>query len=405
MSTLKKLVILLPLIAIIITGFFLKPKLKAPTDPYIAFFTETFNLIQTNYWDKLDDPALIDLYLKSARAVTKNPQLVKAENKQDLFTQLKSVTNDLETAATIVDTVLANLPPTNKSRLYSQKQVTDLGNTVANINPEVNHYSELNLPQDASAEAITESYETQVATATAEEKPKLDLAYQALKDTTTREIYDTVGADPTMPHRLITPQIYYIAINKFSPTTIQELTAAATASDQYPQLNTLILDLRNNIGGAIDGLVYFLAPFIGPNQYAYQFFQQEKYQDFKTKGDWLPGLIKFKKVVVLINENAQSSAEVMAATLKKYHVGVLIGTTTRGWGTVESVYPLENQLSQDQTLSVFLVHHLTLREDNQPIEGRGVDPDIFITNPNWRQQLLNYYNFPELVTAVANLTP
>ncbi|MFH0943363.1 MAG: S41 family peptidase [Candidatus Beckwithbacteria bacterium] len=402
----SRLIIVIILILVLGGGafFFLKPKVKTPTDPYVAFFSETFDTIQTNYWDKLDDPALIDLYLQAARAVTQQPQLVKAQDKKDLFNQLKAATINQETAATIVDTVLANLPPAGKSRLYSQKQVTDLSNNVANINPEVNHYQELNLPKNATQTQIDAAYQTQSATATAKTKPQLDLAYQVLKDTTTREIYDTVGADPTLPHRLITSQIYYLAINKFSPTTIQELTATADATNQYSKLNTLILDLRDNIGGAIDGLSDFLAPFIGPDQYAYQFFQQDKKEDFTTKGSWITGLAKFKKVVILINQNTQSSAEVMAATMKKYHVGVLVGTTTRGWGTVESVFPLKNQLGEEQIFSLFLVHHLTLREDNQPIEGRGVDPNIFITDPAWRQQLLEYYNFPELINAVANLT-
>ncbi|MDZ7586382.1 MAG: S41 family peptidase [Patescibacteria group bacterium] len=397
----SRLLIILLLLATV-AGVFLLPR---KSSPYTAFLEETYDTIKTNYWQKIEDQALIDLYLAAARAVTKQPQLVTAKDKNDLFFQLEKVINDSQTAATIADAVLANLPPTGKSRLYTQKQAKDLSNTVANINPEVNHYQELDLPKDATETEIQTAYQTKTATATAEEKQKLDIAFRALKDTTTRKIYDTTGADPTLPYRAITDKIYYIAIQKFSPTTIQELTAAVSAGDQYPRLNTLILDLRDNIGGAIDGLPYFLGPFIGQDQYAYQFLQQDKKEDFKTKTGWLPGLVKFKKVIILINQNTQSSAEVMAAVLKKYHVGVLVGMTTKGWGTVERIFPLEHQLDNQQTYSVFLVHHLTLREDNQPIEGQGVNPDVSIQDPNWRQQLLEYFSDPGLVTAVNNLLP
>jgi len=146
-----------------------------------------------------------------------------------------------------------------------------------------------------------------------------------------------------------------------------------------------------------------LGPFLGFDQYAYQFYQQGKREDFKTKTGWINGLVKFKKVVILINQNTQSSAEVMASALKKYHVGVLVGSTTRGWGTVEKVFPLTHQLDQVQTFSVFLVHHLTLREDGQPIEGRGVDPDININDPDWRGQLEAYFDSPDLTSAVSRL--
>ncbi|KKS80036.1 MAG: C-processing peptidase [Candidatus Beckwithbacteria bacterium GW2011_GWA2_43_10] len=364
---------------------------------YQVFLQETYQIIQANYWDKISDADLTKLYLAAAEKVT--------GKKVSAFKQLKSIVTTEADAATITDMVLANLQPFGKSRLYTQKLVVDLANTVANVNPEVNHYQELDLTKDATEAEIQSAYQTKTATATAEAKQKLDLAYQALKDTTTREIYDTTGADPTLPYRKITDQIYYIAINKFSPTTIRELTAAADASDAYPDLNTLILDLRDNIGGAIDGLPYFLGPFIGPDQSAYQFLQQGKKEDFTTKTGWLPGLVKFKKVVVLINQNTQSSAEVMASVLKKYHVGVLVGTTTRGWGTVEKVFSLEHQLGGRQTYSVFLVHHLTLREDGQPIESQGVEPDVSIKDPNWRQQLLAYFSDPGLITAIDNLLP
>jgi len=401
MSNLSKVIIIIILSAAVAGSFFLRPK----TDPEIAFLEEVYDTIQTNYWQKIEDQDLIDLYLAAARKFGQAPQLVNAKDKKDLFNQLGKIVKDEVTAATIVDAVLANLPPTGKSRLYTQKQEKDLSNTVANIDPTTDHYQSLGIDQNADQTQIDTAYQTQSATATAQQKQKLNTAYQALKDTTTREIYDTTGADPTLPYKALTEQIYYIAIQKFSPTTIQELTAAVNASSQHPNLNTLILDLRDNIGGAIDGLPYFLGPFIGPDQYAYQFLQQDKKEDFKTKTGWLAGLVKFKKVVVLINQNTQSSAEVMASVLKKYHVGVLVGTTTKGWGTVEKVFSLEHQLSDQQTYSVFLVHHLTLREDGQPIEGQGVEPDVSIKDPNWRQQLLAYFSDPGLVNAVNNLLP
>jgi C-terminal processing protease CtpA/Prc len=122
--------------------------------------------------------------------------------------------------------------------------------------------------------------------------------------------------------------------------------------------------------------------------------------DFKTRIGWLPSLIQYKKVVVLINENTQSSAEVMAATLKKYNVGVLVGTTTKGWGTVERVFPLKSQLDPSEKYSIFLVHSLTLREDGKPIQGNGVTPTISIKDANWEEQLREYFDNEELIKAV-----
>ncbi len=93
----------------------------------------------------------------------------------------------------------------------------------------------------------------------------------------------------------------------------------------------------------------------------------------------------------------------MAASLKKYQVGVLIGSPSKGWGTVERVFPLQTQLQNKQKYSLFLVHSLTLDESGQPIEGRGVTPHISINSPGWQGQLLEYYLDQALVSALTTL--
>jgi len=57
----------------------------------------------------------------------------------------------------------------------------------------------------------------------------------------------------------------------------------------------------------------------------------------------MPGLIRYKRMVVLINNQTQSTAELMAAVIKKYNVGVVVGTPSKGWGTIEKVFPLTNK--------------------------------------------------------------
>lgn len=115
-----------------------------------------------------------------------------------------------------------------------------------------------------------------------------------------------------------------------------------------------------------------------------------------SKMHHLPSLGKYKQIVMLVDQQTQSSAEMMAASFKKYHLGVVLGTTTKGWGTVERVFPLDNQLDPKEKYSLFLVHSITLRDDNLPIEGRGVDPDIKTTDSTWEQQLYSYFRNPAL---------
>lgn len=386
-------------------------------DKYTTFLFEVYRTIEENYWDKIKEEDLVKLYVLGIEKINQKPLIETPANRAGLQKTLEKTFAEMEEgkrkefAASLADIVLANLKPFGRSRLYNRREETELKNRVENRNPEIDQYEVLGVGKEASEEEIKKAYQEKSAQAEGKNTPEakkelaqLKKAYQVLADREARRTYDESGVEPTMEYRLVTPNIFYVHIKKFSPTTVQELLRVTQKVDDKPaSLNSLIIDLRDNVGGAIDGLPYFLGPFIGNDQYAYQFYRQGEKKDFKTKVGWLPSLVRYKKVVVLINEGTQSSAEVMAAVLKKYNVGVLVGTKTRGWGTVERVFELKHQLSEDEKYSAFLVHSLTLRDDGLPIEGAGVEPMVNIKNPNWEDELNAYFSYPELTRAVKNL--
>ncbi len=384
---------------------------------YISFLMEVKAVITDNYWKKLSEQQLTELFVLATEKVTGSQLGANINTFEEFETEFNQVIEQYQTeqekqeaAAKIADVVLANLQPAGRSRLYSEQKKQELADRVNNKETQQDHYQELEVSEKADQSEIDQSYQEKKQELKQEETPEakqelqqVEKAYQTLKDEDSRQRYDEKGVNPTMAWELLTPEIFYLHIKKFSPTTVQELSELAGKVDEGSKLDTLILDLRDNVGGAIDGLPYFLGPFIGNNQYAYQFIQQGETKDFKTKTGWLPSLVRYKKVVILINENTQSSAEVMASVLKKYNVGVLVGSTTKGWGTIERVFPLENQLSTDQEYSVFLVHHLTLRSDGKPIQGNGVEPMIAISSKNWQDQLKHYFDNQQLIDQVQAL--
>jgi hypothetical protein len=382
---------------------------------YILFSKEVYDIIIESYWEDINDDQLVSSYVLGIEKIIGQPQNLKRNDKQNLFKNMDYLLSQIEDeekkkqfVTQLADTVLVNLRPFGRSRLYTQKEEKALSDNVKN-KAEEDLYGVLGIDKNATDDQIAKAFEKESKEWNPEENNspeaqenynKVQKAYEVLKEEDTKERYDTAGIEPTMEYKLITPEIFYLHITKFSPTTFDELQKVTQKVDQGNNLDTLILDLRNNIGGAIDGLPYFLGPFIGNDQYAYQFFHKGEKTDFKTKIGWLPSLVRYKKIVVLINENTQSSAEVMAATLKRFNVGVTLGKTTKGWGTVERVFPINNQLAEEEKYSIFLVHNITIDDNGQPIEGSGVVPAIEIESSNWKQQLLSYYEYPELVSAV-----
>lgn len=387
------------------------------TDKYQAFVYEVYDLIKDKYWDKIDDEKLSSLYELAIVKLTGNPKTLKKQDKEGVWQAIDDAIRNLSDdkkkvfVTSLSDIVLANLNPAGRSRLYTEKMQQDLSQVVQNIDPQKDLYQDLGVGRDASKEQIDQQFrnkqqelesKAQTSPEAREELEKIRAAYEVLSNDSQKLNYDARGALPTSTGQVISNSVAYIKLDRFSPTTFDEFQNTARELDKG-DTDSLILDMRGNIGGAIDLLPYFLGPFIGQDQYAYELFQQGEKEPVKTKVGWLNSLVRYKKVVVLVDRNSQSTAELMAATLKKYNVGVLVGEKTKGWGTIEQVMELKNQLDDTEKYSVFLVHHITLREDGQPIEGNGVDPHIDVNNPNWKQELLSYYNYQPLVTAISLL--
>jgi len=392
-----------------------KPEVAgASRDKYVAFLDEVYSTIMSEYWNKLSDQDLIKIFVLGTEKITGQTQSIKGKEKSELMAMFKEIVNSYPEeekkkgfVVTLSDLVLQNLEPFGRSRLYAQKDEKALSDTVSNVT-EVDHYKELGVDKDASKGEIAAAFEKQkseledAAETDPEAKQKLEeinKSYKVLSDDSSKNNYDVAGIDPTVDYKLLASGVSYIHITKFSPTTFDELVRATEQLDKG-ESDSLIFDLRDNIGGAIDGLPYFLGPFIGNDQYAYQFFHQGDKLDFKTRTGWLNSLVRYKKVVILINKNSQSTAELMAASMKKYNVGVLVGEATKGWGTVERVFPLKQQIDKSEKYSIFLVHSLTLKEDGEPIEGHGVEPVIKTADNNWQGQLESYFNYKPLVDAV-----
>jgi C-terminal processing protease CtpA/Prc len=428
----KKLLILLLVTVLVLSGLLVSYKsghlsawektilgksVKAePKDPYFEFLGEVYDKIKENYWSKIEDEKLVNVYRLATERVIGRPQQVNPPNREGIKNMWKALSATAsgelkkDYAANIANLVLGNLEPFGRSGLYTRKDEQALKNTVQNINPQKDLYKDLGLPKEASSDAVNRAYKELAAQLSKESSPtakerlkEISYAHQVLTNQTNKQIYDKTGGEPTVFTGVLNPYVAYLKIKQMSPATLQEFVDQANSIKDTDTLDSLILDLRGNIGGSIDILPYFLGPFIGPGRYAYEFFHQGNLEPNKTVTDWLPSLNKYKKVVILIDGKTQSTAEVMASTLKKYNVGILVGVKTHGWGTVERVFNLANQISTDEKYSMFLVHSLTVRDDGNAIEGSGVEPVINTSNPNWEKELNKYFNSPTLINTVKDV--
>ncbi|MEK7604524.1 MAG: S41 family peptidase [Patescibacteria group bacterium] len=387
-------------------------------DPYVRFAMEAFDQISEKYWIKPGSfaqfnspelPQLFQLALAKGGVSATLATSTRAGTAALIADALKNATSTEVKKKLVTDTVslvLYNLIPYGRNALYSEQQVTQLRNEVANVNPEKDLYKNLGVEKGASETEIQKAYTEKAATLAAssssaakEELKAVDYAHKVLSSAPQKQLYDTAQVEPSVfSHTL--GRTLYVSFNKISPTTLQEFGWAVLAASTTPGLDSLILDMRGNVGGSLDFAPAFVGLFIGANQYAFDLYHQGENDPQRTTLGQFPELSRYREVAVLTDPMTQSTAETTTAVLKRLRLAHVVGERTRGWGSVENTYPLKTEIDPATTYALFLVNSLTLRDDQQPIEQNGVLPDVDTSASGWQRKLSNYFSSPSLISAL-----
>jgi carboxyl-terminal processing protease len=169
---------------------------------------------------------------------------------------------------------------------------------------------------------------------------------------------------------LLEPGMGYVRISQFSETTGDDLGAALKdlRKRNGGALKGLVLDLRNNPGGVLEAAVSVSDIFLdsGIIVTAKGRTPESRFEMDATPGDALNGA----PMVVLVNGGSASAAEIVAGALKDNHRAKLMGRTTFGKGSVQTVIPLSGDRAVKLTTSLYYT------PSGVSINHRGIAPDI-----------------------------
>lgn len=387
---------------------------SAENDPYVRFEMEAYDKIAQNYWSAPNQYDLSNFFKLAAEkaggvsvTLATSTRSATAEMLAEVFKNATSTEAKKTLALNVVSLVLYNLQPIGRNGLLSQAQETAFRQNVSNVDPSKDLYQNLGLEKGATPKEIDQAYEEKAAVlekaTSTEAKAELKaVAYarSVLTNQNSKQLYDEAKIEPTVFSRVMGSTLY-LYLNKISPTTLREFALSVDSASTTPGLDSMILDLRSNVGGSLDFLQHFLGIFIGQNQYAFDLFHQGNYDVQRTVQPKFDELSRFKDIAILTDSMTQSTAELTTATFKKFNLARVVGTPTRGWGTVENTYPLETDIDPANKYLLLLVNSVTLRDDNQSIEGQGVEPDININDPLWKSKLKNYFHSTSLIKALS----
>jgi len=161
----------------------------------------------------------------------------------------------------------------------------------------------------------------------------------------------------------------YLRVTQFQERTDDDLEHAIKQLDkEYGGLQGVVLDLRNNPGGLLTQAVKISDMFLDGGLIVYTDgrLENQKQKYFAHK----PGTYSEFPMVVLVNGGSASASEIVAGALQDHKRALVLGTTTFGKGSVQTILPLD----ESSALRLTTARYFT--PNGRSIQATGIVPDI-----------------------------
>ncbi len=211
----------------------------------------------------------------------------------------------------------------------------------------------------------------------------------------------------------------YVRITQFQEPTAKLMRDAIMnlKAQNHGTLNGLILDLRNNPGGLLESAVQVVNSFLNSKKLDNKFndrivytegrLPEAQYSAKATGADILNGA----PIVILINGGSASASEIVAGALQDYHRALIVGTTSFGKGSVQTVIPLDKLHALKLTTALYhtpsgrVIQNVGIvpdvRIDDLKVVQNKTDDDLAMVEPIKEYQLRNHLQGSS-TTAAAN---
>lgn len=344
--------------------------ISTPAEPSIPVddlrrFIEVFDELKRNYVDELSDATLIQ---NAIMGMLSNLDPHSKYYSAEQFQKIKNETSGKESSigitlraesredqskgAMIIKTIAPNSP--------AEKAGLQIGDRIVTIDQ---------TPTDQLSIAQAEQLLQGVKGSTVQ----LEFFHKGeLKE---RQI---VRADITLPSLTKARrygQFAYLSLSRFQEGSSEEIADALLALEIESKtanapIQGVILDLRNNHGGLLSAAIDVADLFLTQGVITYTTGQatQHQKQYLATERE----LITEIPLIILINQQSASAAEIVAGALQDHQRALIVGENSYGKGSVQYAVPLNNGDAIRYTIARYYT------PDGKSIQDEGITPDIFI---------------------------
>ncbi|QNA90843.1 S41 family peptidase [Massilia sp. Dwa41.01b] len=187
--------------------------------------------------------------------------------------------------------------------------------------------------------------------------------------------------------KIVEPGYGWLRIAQFQEPTVDDMAAKlAELARKEPQLKGLVLDLRNDPGGLLQGAIGVAAAFlpegaeiVSTNGQLVEMRQRYygRPQDYMLRSgrdplSAVPASFKSLPLVVLVNTGSASASEIVAGALQDHKRATIVGTPTFGKGSVQTIRPVGREAAVKLTTARYFT------PNGRSIQARGIVPDLAV---------------------------
>ena len=187
--------------------------------------------------------------------------------------------------------------------------------------------------------------------------------------------------------KTVEPGYGYIRVSQFQDPTVADLSGKLAELYKSGPLKGIVLDLRNNPGGVLPGAIGVSAAFLPKDALIVSTrgqIQEANGKFFATRDEYqrggddalrdLPAAARDVPLVVLVNGGSASASEIVAGALQDYKRAKIVGTTTFGKGSVQTIMPLPPERKTGVKLTISRYY----TPNGRSIQATGIVPDYIV---------------------------
>ncbi len=222
-------------------------------------------------------------------------------------------------------------------------------------------------------------------------EPNTKVVLTVFRKTETRSFPVTIVREEirvqSVRSKVVEPGYAWLRVSQFQDRTVDDFARKLEEIyKQDPNLKGLVLDLRNDPGGLLEGAVAISAAFLPSDAVVVTTNGQiaDSKATFKAAPEYylrrggsdplrkLPEGVKKVPMVVLVNEGSASASEIVAGALQDHKRAIVMGAQTFGKGSVQTV----RQLGPDTALKITTARYYT--PSGASIQAKGIVPDVML---------------------------